>query len=127
MYDLTTLQKEANSRYGFSAEKTLDIAQSLYEKKFITYPRTGSRYISEDVAEEIPALIGNMTRYPRFAEYAGLMDTASLSRRSVDNEKIADHHALLPTENLPPNWMPTTASSMRWSRGGCSKPFPGPA
>nr|WP_298112702.1 [FeFe] hydrogenase H-cluster radical SAM maturase HydG [uncultured Bacteroides sp.] len=101
LYDLTTLQKEANSRYGFSAEKTLDIAQSLYEKKFITYPRTGSRYISEDVAEEIPALIGNMTRYPRFAEYAGLMDTASLSRRSVDNEKIADHHALLPTENLP--------------------------
>ena len=101
LYDLTTLQKEANSRYGFSAEKTLDIAQSLYEKKFITYPRTGSRYISEDVAEEIPALIGNMTRYPRFAEYAGKMDTASLSRRSVDNEKIADHHALLPTENLP--------------------------
>ena len=49
LYDLTTLQKEANSRYGFSAEKTLDIAQSLYEKKFITYPRTGSRYISEDV------------------------------------------------------------------------------
>lgn len=101
LYDLTTLQKEANSRYGFSAEKTLDIAQSLYEKKFITYPRTGSRYISEDVAEEIPALIGNMTRYPRFAEYASRMDTASLSRRSVDNEKIADHHALLPTENLP--------------------------
>ena len=53
------------------------------------------------MAEEIPALIGNMTRYPRFAEYASRMDTASLSRRSVDNEKIADHHALLPTENLP--------------------------
>ena len=101
LYDLTALQKEANGRYGFSADKTLSIAQSLYEKKFITYPRTGSRYISEDVAEEIPALIGNMTRYPRFAEYAGRMDTASLSRRSVDNEKIADHHALLPTENLP--------------------------
>ncbi len=54
-------------------------------------PRTGSRYISEDVAEEIPALIGNMTRYPRFAEYASRMDTASLSCRSVDNEKDADH------------------------------------
>ncbi len=85
----------------FRQKKTLDIAQSLYEKKFITYPRTGSRYISEDVAEEIPALIGNMTRYPRFAEYAGRMDTASLSRRSVDNEKIADHHAPASTENLP--------------------------
>lgn len=101
LYDLTTLQKEANSRHGFPAEKTLDIAQALYERKFITYPRTGSRYISEDVAEEIPALVGNMKRYPRFAEYAGGMDTAALSRRCVDNGKITDHHALLPTENLP--------------------------
>ena len=101
LYDLTTLQKEANSRHGFPAEKTLDIAQALYERKFITYPRTGSRYISEDVAEEIPALVGNMKRYPRFAEYAGGMDTAAPSRRCVDNGKITDHHALLPTENLP--------------------------
>ena len=101
LYDLTTLQKEANSRHGFPAEKTLDIAQALYERKFITYPRTGSRYISEDVAEEIPALVGNMKRYPRFAEYAGGMDTSAPSRRCVDNGKITDHHALLPTENLP--------------------------
>lgn len=101
LYDLTTLQKEANSRHGFPAEKTLDIAQTLYERKFITYPRTGSRYISEDVAEEIPALVGNMKRYPRFAEYAGGMDTSAPSRRCVDNGKITDHHALLPTENLP--------------------------
>lgn len=101
LYDLTTLQKEANSRHGFPAEKTLDIAQALYERKFITYPRTGSRYISEDVAEEIPALVGNMKRYPRFAEYASGMDTAAPSRRCVDNGKITDHHALLPTENLP--------------------------
>lgn len=101
LYDLTTLQKEANSRHGFPAEKTLDIAQALYERKFITYPRTGSRYISEDVAEEIPALVGNMKRYPRFAEYAGGMDTAAPSSRCVDNGKITDHHALLPTENLP--------------------------
>ena len=101
LYDLTTLQKEANSRHGFPAEKTLDIAQALYERKFITYPRTGSRYISEDVAEEIPALVGNMKRYPRFAEYAGGMDTSAPSRRCVDNGKIPDHHALLPTETLP--------------------------
>ena len=101
LYDLTTLQKEANSRHGFPAEKTLDIAQALYERKFITYPRTGSRYISEDVAEEIPALVGNMKRYPRFAAYAGGMDTSAPSRRCVDNGKITDHHALLPTENLP--------------------------
>ena len=57
LYDLTALQKDANKRHGFSADKTLSIAQSLYEKKITTYPRTGSRYISEDVFEEIPALL----------------------------------------------------------------------
>ena len=57
LFDLTTLQKEANKKHGFSADKTLSIAQSLYEKKFTTYPRTGSRYISEDVFEEIPTLL----------------------------------------------------------------------
>ena len=57
LYDLTALQKEANRRHGFSADKTLSIAQSLYEKKITTYPRTGSRYISEDVFEEVPALL----------------------------------------------------------------------
>ena len=54
LYDLTALQKDANKRHGFSADKTLSIAQSLYEKKITTYPRTGSRYISEDVFEEVP-------------------------------------------------------------------------
>ena len=57
LYDLTALQKEANRHQGFSADKTLSIAQSLYEKKITTYPRTGSRYISEDVFEEVPALL----------------------------------------------------------------------
>ena len=57
LYDLTALQKEANVRHGFSADKTLTLAQSLYEKKFTTYPRTGSRYISEDVFEEVPDLL----------------------------------------------------------------------
>lgn len=101
LYDLTTLQKEANSRHGFSADKTLSIAQALYEKKFITYPRTGSRYLSDDVAEQIPSLVDMLCRYPFFAEYASGMDTANLNRRTVDGEKVTDHHALLPTENLP--------------------------
>ena len=57
LYDLTALQKDANRRHGFSADKTLSIAQSLYEKKITTYPRTGSRYISEDIFEEVPALL----------------------------------------------------------------------
>jgi DNA topoisomerase-3 len=100
-YDLTALQKEANSRHGYSADKTLSTAQALYEKKLITYPRTGSRYISADVAEEIPALIDDIARYPRFAEYAAGMDTATLNLRCVDGTKVTDHHALLPTGNLP--------------------------
>ena len=57
LYDLTTLQNEANAKHGFTAEKTLEIAQKLYEKKLITYPRTGSRYIPEDVFDEIPKLL----------------------------------------------------------------------
>lgn len=100
-YDLTTLQKEANIRYGYSAEKTLNIAQALYEAKLTTYPRTGSRYISADVADEIPALIAELKHYPRFADYAAGMDTTHLNLRAVDDTKVTDHHALLPTGNQP--------------------------
>ena len=91
LYDLTALQKEANRRHGFSADKTLSIAQSLYEKKITTYPRTGSRYISEDVFEEVPALrrkIGAAIKSP-------------LNRHSVDNAKVTDHHAIIPTGETP--------------------------
>jgi DNA topoisomerase-3 len=96
------LQKEANSKHGFSADKTLSITQKLYEAhKLITYPRTGSRYISADVFDEIPELINVLKRHPRFGAYAGMMDNAVLNIRCVDNEKITDHHALLITENAP--------------------------
>ena len=91
LYDLTALQKDANKRHGFSADKTLSIAQSLYEKKITTYPRTGSRYISEDVFEEVPALrrkIGAAIKSP-------------LNRHSVDNAKVTDHHAIIPTGETP--------------------------
>ena len=91
LYDLTALQKEANRRHGFSADKTLSIAQSLYEKKITTYPRTGSRYISEDVFEEVPAL-------PR---KTGMPLSNPLNRHSVDNAKITDHHAIIPTGEPP--------------------------
>lgn len=70
LYDLTTLQKEANSRHGFSADKTLSVAQSLYEAKLISYPRTGSRYISNDVFAEMPALINQLSGYAPFGNYA---------------------------------------------------------
>ena len=91
LYDLTALQKDANRRHGFSADKTLSIAQSLYEKKITTYPRTGSRYISEDVFEEVPALLRKI----------GKTLSNPLNRHSVDNAKITDHHAIIPTGETP--------------------------
>ena len=91
LYDLTALQKDANRRQGFSADKTLSIAQSLYEKKITTYPRTGSRYISEDVFEEVPALLRKI----------GKTLSNPLNRYSVDNTKITDHHAIIPTGETP--------------------------
>lgn len=87
LYDLTTLQKEANRQLGFSADKTLSLAQSLYEKKVTTYPRTGSRYISQDVFEEVDSLLQKLgTSLPH-----------PLNPHSVDDSKVTDHHALLPT------------------------------
>ena len=101
LYDLTTLQKEANTKLNFSADKTLSIAQSLYEKKVMSYPRTGSRYISEDVFEEMPERIALLERYHRFAGYAASLNGNALNRRSVNDGKVTDHHALIVTENLP--------------------------
>lgn len=106
LYDLTSLQKEANVRHSFSADKTLSIAQSLYEKKILSYPRTGSRYISDDVYEIIPERIRLLTAYPRFASYAATLDGQPLNARSVNAAKVTDHHALLITENLPGDLSP---------------------
>ena len=91
LYDLTALQKEANRRHGFSADKTLSIAQSLYEKKITTYPRTGSKYISEDVFEEVPVLLRK----------TGAAIKSPFNRHSVDNTKVTDHHAIIPTGETP--------------------------
>ena len=101
LYDLTSLQKEANSKLGFSADKTLNIAQSLYEAKVLSYPRTGSRYISDDVFDEIPSRIALLEQYPAFAAYATTLKGTALNRRSVDDKKVTDHHALIITECLP--------------------------
>ena len=91
LYDLTALQKDANRRHGFSADKALSIAQSLYEKKITTYPRTGSRYISEDVFEEVPALLRKIRETL----------LTPLNCHSVDNTKVTDHHAIIPTGETP--------------------------
>ncbi|MDL2323122.1 DNA topoisomerase III [Bacteroidales bacterium OttesenSCG-928-A17] len=101
LYDLTALQKEANTRHSFSADKTLSIAQSLYESKLISYPRTGSRYISDDVFAEIPALIGQLSGYGSFGNYAKSLSGQALNKRSVNDKKVTDHHALIITENMP--------------------------
>lgn len=101
LYDLTALQKDANSQFGYSADKTLAVAQSLYEKKLTTYPRTGSRYIPDDVFDLLPGLIRNAASYPRFANVAKALDGAPLARVSVNATKVTDHHALLPTEHCP--------------------------
>lgn len=101
LYDLTALQRDANTRLDFSADRTLSLAQSLYEKKVLSYPRTGSRYISEDVLDEIPSRIALLRQHPRFGQYAASLSGAPLNRRSVDDRKVTDHHALIVTENLP--------------------------
>lgn len=102
LHDLTSLQKEANKRYNLSAQTTLDMAQNLYEKKVLTYPRTGSKFIPDDVFATIPSLISNVTLTPsRYAPYAASMAGNPLSRRSVDQTKVTDHHAILPTEVTP--------------------------
>ena len=95
LYDLTTLQKEANSRYGLTAEQTLAIAQKLYEAKLITYPRTSSRYIPDDVFETIPKLLEKLQRDEQLGSHVSHIDT--LAHRSVDAGKVTDHHALLTT------------------------------
>ena len=99
LFDLTTLQKEANAKHGFTAEQTLEIAQKLYEKKLVTYPRTGSRYIPEDVFSEIPKLLAFIGNLP---EWKGKVQAKTQpTRRSVDGGKVTDHHALLVTGEKP--------------------------
>lgn len=104
LYDLTALQKEANAKHGFSAEKTLSFAQKLYEAKLITYPRTGSRYIPEDVFTEIPALLLTLKNNPTWS--GRLAPAGEPTRRSVDAAKVTDHHALLITGMKPKNLLP---------------------
>lgn len=100
LYDLTTLQKEANSQHGFTAEHTLSIAQKLYEAKFITYPRTSSRYISDDVFATLPKLFKNLENHSEYGEKVKLLPgSEDYSKNSVNAAKVTDHHAMLITEN----------------------------
>jgi DNA topoisomerase III len=102
LYDLTTLQREANNRYGFSAKRTLAAAQRLYEEhKALTYPRTSSRYLTTDMVEEIKPiaeLVGAHSEYAKGADYVVGLDVLPLGR-VVNDEKVTDHHAIIPTRS----------------------------
>ena len=101
LYDLTALQKDCNIHYDLTADKPLSIAQTLYEKKLISYPRTGSRYIPGDVMRHIPPLLEKVAAMPEFKEYGQHFDLSGLNTRSVDDTKVTDHHALIITGIVP--------------------------
>lgn len=104
LYDLTELQKDANKRYNFSAQKTLELAQDLYEKfKTITYPRTSSRYLSDDIFPTIPGLLNTVSQVPSYKTFTNQILSKPLqqSKRFFDNTKVTDHHAIIPTETPP--------------------------
>ena len=101
LFDLTGLQKEANRKLNLSAEETLNIAQRLYEMKFITYPRTGSKYIPEDVWIEIPNLLRALQDKEHFKSSVTKLKFGRLNKRIVNDLRVTDHHGLLITEKIP--------------------------
>ena len=100
LYDLTSLQVDGNKRFGFGAEQTLNLIQSLYEKKLVTYPRVDTTYLSEDLHPKIPGILGNLKEYQRFTEVL-LQKSIPKSKTIFDDKKITDHHAIIPTGIAP--------------------------
>lgn len=100
LHDLSSLQQEANKRNGFTADQTLTILQNLYESKLVTYPRTGSRYIGDDVFAGVPALLEKFKDHADFGKQATFLLGAKLNKRSVNIKKVTDHHAILPTGEM---------------------------
>ena len=97
LYDLTTLQRDANRLLGFTAQQTLDYLQNLYEKKLCTYPRTDSRYLTTDMAESLPVLVNLTANAMPFRK--GIAITCD-ARAVINDKKVTDHHAVIPTRNL---------------------------
>lgn len=100
LYDLTELQREANKKFGFSAEKTLKVAQSLYEThKVLTYPRTSSRFLSTDMASQLKTMLMavNQEPYKSFVEELVVLSKLPVSNRIINDKKVTDHHAIVPT------------------------------
>ena len=97
LYDLTTLQRDANRLLGFTAQQTLDYLQNLYEKKLCTYPRTDSRYLTSDMAEGLPVLVNLVARAMPFRKGIAIgCDAAQV----INDKKVTDHHAIIPTRNI---------------------------
>src|ERR671921_2553164 len=110
LYDLTELQRNANAKYGFTAERTLRAAQALYEeKKLITYPRTSSRYLSKDMVGGLKKRIeaaGALTDLAPFAAELLALSKLPVNKRIIDDAKVTDHHAILPTNKKPSGPLP---------------------
>ena len=100
-FDITSLQAEANKKYAFSAQKTLDIMQNLYERyKVLTYPRTGSRYLGDDMVDEIKNKIGQLQTLPlgdAFQQAINQLSAKGINKACFDSKKLTDHHAIIPT------------------------------
>ena len=104
LYDLTEIQKDANKQFKFSADQTLKLMQSLYEKhKILSYPRTSSRYISQDVAKTLPSLLKTIAGLSEFSAELKEIETQkwAIASRMVDDKKVTDHHAIIPTDKKP--------------------------
>ena len=101
LHDLSSLQQEANKKKGFTADQTLTLLQNLYESKLVTYPPTGSRYIGDDVFAGVPNLIEKLKDHSELGKQANVLSNAKLNKRSVNTKKVTDHHAILPTGELP--------------------------
>ena len=97
LYDLTSLQRDANRQLGFTAKQTLDYTQSLYEKKLVTYPRTDSRYLTEDMAGMLPGLVGMVQKKCGISPEAPAPVNAA---QVINGKKVTDHHAIIPTKTL---------------------------
>ena len=95
LYSLTALQRDANRFLGFTAQQTLDYTQSLYEKKLVTYPRTDSRFLTEDMENMIPDLAGKMA-----AKFGYTRKMAVYPKQVINHSKVSDHHAIIPTVNV---------------------------
>jgi len=101
LYDLTELQRDMNRRFGMSAADTLKIAQSLYESKLISYPRTDSRYLTSDMKKEVPGILRKLNDLKPHEIGKLNLQSLSFSQRIVNNSKVTDHHAIIPTGTLP--------------------------